>query len=163
MPVVTPPLHRLCLLLVGIVGLINCGSPCKPVAHRSLAVACTTEEQFEAIHLDSTAMFETFLVEQCQSQSENTVSMLEDVDFSKEIVFCISGALNDSDQGCLRSRTVKSAEACYDGIQILFDDVYQPPETNFCSNQLWVICEAFKRNDVRASLESQSLAETIVF
>ena len=51
------------------------------------------------------------------------------VDFTEEVVFCASGPLNDPELGCLRKREVKGAEVCTDGIQFLFDDILQPPQT----------------------------------
>ena len=153
----------LCFILLSSNTLGGCGSPCREVEHRTIDVSCTTEKSFDTIHLDSAALFEEFLKDDCQTANLEPKSLANNVDFTKEIVFCASGPLNDPELGCLRKREIKDAEVCTDGIQLIFDDTLQPPETSFCSNQLWFFCEALSRNDVRPALDNRSLSETIAF
>ena len=151
-------------LLAVFTGLMGCygSSTCRTVEHRSLELTCEAENAFHAIHLDSAMLLETFLNNECQP-SEDITRILNEVDFSKEVVFCASGPLNDPDVGCLRQRTVKTVESCTDGVQFLYEDSLQPTETSLCSNQLWTFCEVLNRNEVRNSLAGDSISETIAF
>lgn len=137
-------------------------APCRVIEHRSLEVTCEAEKSFSATHLDSAALFEAFLRNDCEALEEIS-GLVTQVDFSKEVVFCGSGPLNDPDVGCLRQRKVKGVETCIDGVQFLYEDAFQPQETTLCSNQLWSFCEVLDRNEVRKSLDGDSISETIAF
>ena len=64
---------------------------------------------------------------------------------------CASGALNDPEVGCLRSRQVSTVAACTDGIQVVYEDM---PKENaeFCTTKMWFFCERLPRDEVRGAL-----------
>ncbi len=122
---------------------------CRPVERRDLALQCSASASFRGeLHLDSAATFRSFLADRCLPDADASVidNAVAAVDFTTEVVFIAKGQ-RSSISRCIEGRAVESADACTDGLRIVFDD--QESGIGACPGD-WTVAFAMPRADMRA-------------
>ena len=147
----------LALAAVVVVGALapSCGPACREIETRALSVSCDANAQFRGeLHLDSRALYDTFLRDQCTPQAPN--AEIEDavsaVDFDSEAVFVASRPRDDNGVRCIASREVERVEVCEDGLRVTFlDDITDEPA---CPGR-WTVAFALSRTDLRSAIAEE--------
>jgi hypothetical protein len=134
--------------LGSVVLLAACNSPCRGVSFRSLTVVCGVDADYEGeLHFDGGGAFTTFLRNDCLLSDDAVATVVEQVDFTQEVVL-VSRGLRNGPSGCV-DRTVGNIEACNDGVRLAYDDTVQ---AGTCEGY-WTVVVAMPRDDVRGVIE----------
>ena len=131
--------------------LASCGPACREIETRPIALACETNSAFKGeLHLDSAAVYESFLRDQCLPTAEETTlsDRVQDVDFDKDAVF-VASRLRFETQRCIEERAVERVEVCEDGLRVTFVD---ETSTRTVCPGLWTVAFSLSRDDLRTAI-----------
>jgi hypothetical protein len=130
----------------------GCGGNCRTIDHRALALQCERNSSFRGeIHLDSEAVYDSFLRDQCIPEAGDTdiADAVKKVDFDVDAVF-VAGDTRQQQERCIEEREVETAEVCDDGLRVTFRD--RVTDKTPCPD-VWTIAFKLSRADLRAAIE----------
>ena len=111
-------------IVASLAGALGCGSNCRVIDHRAVALQCDRNSSFRGeIHLDSDAVYESFLRDQCipEASDDDVSDAQKKVDFDVDAVF-VAGDTRQQQERCIEEREVEPAEVCSDGLRVTFRD-----------------------------------------
>ena len=150
-----PRLFLVALAVLVAAGLLSC-APCRSVEARALDFACAPNAFTGEIHLDSGAVFESFLGDRClpDATPEEILEIVAvaAVDFQRDAVLVSSG-LRSGLGRCVATRKADSVAVCSDGLRIIFDDTLADIDEAACSGT-WTVAVVLPRTELRAALQA---------
>lgn len=138
----------------GVTNVASCGPACRPIEFSLIDLECENNAQFRGeLHLDSRAVYDTFLRDQCiASATEGQIEALrDDVDFARDAVFVASRA-RDEQLRCIVERAVEDVEVCDTGLRVTFVD--KTSTDPVCPGR-WTTAFSLSRDDLRTAIAEQ--------